>query len=172
MKNKTVIGFIHGHNSSASLIIDGVIKESISEERFDRIKNSTNFPIQSINYLIKKNKLNKKKIIFYHASYIIPFSDRVNIKNYDKFISKKEKSYFIKIFEGFLYNIIFKSDALSQFLKFIYHKKNTKHNNNIYINNQKKIISNKINIDMNQIYFLDHHQIHFQLIEQMIKLEQ
>ena len=38
MKNKTVIGFIHGHNSSASLIIDGVIKESISEERFDKLK--------------------------------------------------------------------------------------------------------------------------------------
>ena len=37
-ENKTVIGFIHGHNSSASLIIDGVIKESISEEDLIELK--------------------------------------------------------------------------------------------------------------------------------------
>ena len=42
----------------------------------------------------------------------------------------------------------------------IYHRKNTKHKNHSYIRNQKKIISEKIKIEKNQIFLLDHHLCH------------
>ena len=73
-KDLLSIGFMHGHNSSASLMINDRIVAAISEERFTRKKNSTDFPINSINFLIKEYGLNRKKIKFTHPSFIIPFS--------------------------------------------------------------------------------------------------
>ena len=84
-KDLLSIGFMHGHNSSASLMINDRIVAAISEERFTRKKNSTDFPINSINFLIKEYGLNRKKIKFTHPSFIIPFSDENEIKKYNNF---------------------------------------------------------------------------------------
>ena len=43
-----VLGVHHGHDSSASLMIDGELVASIAEERLSRVKNDTSFPYKSI----------------------------------------------------------------------------------------------------------------------------
>ena len=42
-----VLGISNSHNSSAAIIIDGIIVAASAEERFDRIKHSKKFIILS-----------------------------------------------------------------------------------------------------------------------------
>ncbi len=57
-----ILGIHIGHESSAALIKNGNIIGAIQEERFDRIKNSSNFPTNSINFLLNKEKIDKNDI--------------------------------------------------------------------------------------------------------------
>ena len=50
------------HISSAALMIDGQLKAAISEERLNRIKMSTAFPIKSINWCLEKCKIKLSNI--------------------------------------------------------------------------------------------------------------
>ena len=50
------------HISSASLIIDGKIVSAAPEERFNRIKMSTDFPIQAINWCLNYAKIGWKDL--------------------------------------------------------------------------------------------------------------
>lgn len=45
----------HYHDSAASLIKDGEVIVAVQEERFNRIKNSSDFPISAINYCIQES---------------------------------------------------------------------------------------------------------------------
>jgi len=45
----------HYHDSAACLIKDGEVVAAIQEERFNRIKNSSEFPINAINYCIQES---------------------------------------------------------------------------------------------------------------------
>ena len=58
----TIIGVYDGHNSSASLSIDGEIVCAIQEERFTKRKNETGFPIKSISYILNKYNLDNSNI--------------------------------------------------------------------------------------------------------------
>ena len=49
-----ILGIHIGHESSAALMLNGKILGAIQEERFNRIKNSATFPIQSIKFLLDK----------------------------------------------------------------------------------------------------------------------
>ncbi len=42
------------HGSSAAIVVNGIIVAAAEEERFDRVKNSDNFPINSIKFCLKK----------------------------------------------------------------------------------------------------------------------
>ena len=46
-----------GHDTSASIIIDGNLLAACEEERYDKIKHSRNFPINSILDCLKISKL-------------------------------------------------------------------------------------------------------------------
>ena len=48
-----VLGVHVGHNSSASLVINGKIVADVAEERFTRIKHYSGLPIRSIDYCLK-----------------------------------------------------------------------------------------------------------------------
>lgn len=56
-----ILGIHDGHNSSASLITDNIIKYSLSEERFTRKKNQRSFPNNSIEYILNELNNNDKK---------------------------------------------------------------------------------------------------------------
>lgn len=50
----TIISIHFGHNATVALLKDGKITDCVSEERFNRIKNSTGFPHKALSYI--KNK--------------------------------------------------------------------------------------------------------------------
>lgn len=49
-----ILGIYNGHNSTATLLKDGTVVASASEERFVGIKNFTGFPESAINYCLKQ----------------------------------------------------------------------------------------------------------------------
>src|SRR3989344_3444095 len=48
-----ILGIYNGHNSTATLLKDGIVLASVSEERFIGIKNFTGFPQNAINYCLR-----------------------------------------------------------------------------------------------------------------------
>ena len=61
-----IIGINCYHNgSSAALVQDGFLKSAISEERLNRIKNTSKFPINSIKSILMQHNLTEKDIDFY-----------------------------------------------------------------------------------------------------------
>ncbi len=48
------IGIHYGHNATVCLMEDGAITHAISEERFNRIKNSTGWPTKALEYIHKQ----------------------------------------------------------------------------------------------------------------------
>jgi carbamoyltransferase len=61
-----IIGINYYHNgSSAVLIKDGLIQSAIVEERLNRVKNSSQFPKNSINLILSTFNLTEKDIDFY-----------------------------------------------------------------------------------------------------------
>jgi len=61
------------HDSSAALIVNGEIMSAVQEERFSRIKNDNSFPINSINFILKKNNLRLNEIthiVFYEKPFL------------------------------------------------------------------------------------------------------
>lgn len=49
-----ILGIYHGHNATATLIKNGEVVASVSEERFTGIKNYTGFPEKSIDYCLQE----------------------------------------------------------------------------------------------------------------------
>ncbi len=61
------------HDSSASLIINGEIINAVQEERFTRIKHDPSFPVNSIKYILKENKITLNEIdfiVFYEKPFL------------------------------------------------------------------------------------------------------
>lgn len=65
------------HISSAALMINGKIINASAEERFNREKMSTKFPLQSANWCLKKNNLNWEDLDLI----VIPWNPAININN-------------------------------------------------------------------------------------------
>ncbi|WP_028953319.1 carbamoyltransferase C-terminal domain-containing protein [Synechococcus sp. CC9616] len=57
-----VVGINWEQNSTVSLWIEGKLIGTLSEERLSRVKNDERYPIQAINFLLKKNNLKRKDI--------------------------------------------------------------------------------------------------------------
>lgn len=61
------------HDSSACILKDGVLTAAVQEERFNRIKNCSDFPIQAINFCIQQSNISFADIdyiAFYEQPYI------------------------------------------------------------------------------------------------------
>jgi len=50
------------HDASAALLKDGKIVAAVEEERFTRKKHDSSFPINSINYCLKSQKISIKDV--------------------------------------------------------------------------------------------------------------
>ena len=81
------------HDSSASLIIDGKVISAVQEERFTRIKHDFRFPSNSINYILRENKirLNDIDYIVFYEKPFLKF-ERL-IETYLAFVPKGFKSF-------------------------------------------------------------------------------
>jgi carbamoyltransferase len=61
------------HDSAVALLVDGKIQTAVQEERFTRKKNDSSFPINSINYILKKYNINLDEIdhvVFYEKPFL------------------------------------------------------------------------------------------------------
>jgi len=61
------------HDSSACIVKDGVLTAAVQEERFNRIKNCSDFPIQAINFCVQQSNISFSEIdyiAFYEQPYI------------------------------------------------------------------------------------------------------
>ena len=57
-----VLGINDTHDASACLVRDGKVIDIVSEERLNRYKGISSLPIKAIQYILKKNKLDKRNI--------------------------------------------------------------------------------------------------------------
>ena len=81
------------HDSAAALIKDGEVISSVQEERFSRKKHDSNFPSNSIKYILEENelKLNDLDHIVFYEKPFIKF-ERL-IETYLHYIPKGFKSF-------------------------------------------------------------------------------
>ena len=49
-----ILGIHQGHDSSAAVVVDGVVVADVQEERFNRVKHSADLPLDSILYCMKQ----------------------------------------------------------------------------------------------------------------------
>jgi carbamoyltransferase len=59
---KIILGIHFGHDAGAAIIKDGQIIADVSEERFNRVKHSADYPLQSIAYCLKIADVPIKKV--------------------------------------------------------------------------------------------------------------
>lgn len=78
MYKNIVVGMHIGHDRSVSILADGSLIGFIAEERVDRVKHSpsVNFPIKSLNLLLKQLNINIESIKYFAVTYSF-----VNIEN-------------------------------------------------------------------------------------------
>lgn len=57
-----ILGIHIGHDSGASLVVDGTVVADVAEERFTRIKHYAGIPIQSIEYCLSEGKISFEDI--------------------------------------------------------------------------------------------------------------
>ena len=50
------------HNSSAAMVINGSLIAAVEEERFSRIKNDGNLPVESINFCLNEANINLHQV--------------------------------------------------------------------------------------------------------------
>ena len=52
-----ILSIYLGHNSTIAYSHDGKLKYVLQEEKFDNVKNSDNFPVKAMRYLVSKEDL-------------------------------------------------------------------------------------------------------------------
>lgn len=176
MKNNIFLGINWEQNSTACLMINGKIINSVSEERFSRIKNDERYPKKAIDFILKNNNLvandiDKVLIIskYWSPSYILTrhytnFSISDYLKEqYDVWYKRlylKKKISFLKVFK--------KKIDLHQYpgKKFWSNKISFLQNNIDHVSNKKilkfgqkirkDVVFNHLKINQNKIEFIDH----------------
>ena len=76
-KIKILSIYPYTHISSAALLVDGKIVSAAAEERFNRNKSSTAFPIKTLDWIFRSNKLSWKDI----DRIVIPWNPQINLNN-------------------------------------------------------------------------------------------
>lgn len=177
--NEIILGINWEQNSSVALMKNGEIVEAISEERFSKIKNDERYPKKSIDYILKKYKLNTEDIDFIcfvsklwsPTWMLIRRYTKFNIKDflkeqldvwYPRFYKNKETS-IIKVFKNKLdINQYPGKKFWKNYLNKIYKNNHVSNKNNLTLGQEirKKAIQCHLNIDENKIKFFDHHLCH------------
>lgn len=171
--NITTIGIHVGHNASACLMVDGIVKIAVQEERFTKLKNFQGYPKQSIDYAleyIKDNNLTLNKVVFSTINNV-GFWFAYPIPHYYKM-----KDYIQHYGDGF-YGKKLKNEDVSAYFQQIVNDKD-KNKSPLYLDYEKLSIEEllsdvekfkklKVNyaakqcdIDPNKIEFIDHHTCH------------
>ena len=162
-----VLGINDGHNSSASLIVDGILKCSIAEERISREKNHFGFPENAIKCVLKYsgvtikdvNKIAMSSKHFLPAYYYVSRNSQLSIKDYWK---EQTDYWYPKLIEN-------KSPKYLDVLSHKVNKENFPYDESLIKdendkegmwNARVKHLSEKLNVDSSIISHHDHHKCH------------
>ena len=110
-KNFSVLSIFMGHEANASIMVDGKLIASASEERFNKIKCYVGYPRKAIDFCLEYSKIKSQNL-----DQIVIVSKRLNI---DHIITKRNSSFSIKDFlreqEEYWYPVIYekKKEGLS-----------------------------------------------------------
>lgn len=155
-------------NSSVCYFYNHKIEFAISEERFTRKKNECNFPIKSINHILKLYKLsiNDFDAILITSKFSPPASELVksmsqwSIKDY---IFQQQKVWYPRLYNKKKVNeagLFYKRVKLDKFKKLLIKKYSLNNLDYNFSKNRKKFFSEILNCDINRIHFVDHHTCH------------
>jgi carbamoyltransferase len=151
-----ILGISYGHNASVCLAEDGKITFIQSEERLNRIKNSTGFPSKTIEYINENicsiNEIDKI-IIFQNSIYGYKFLKKTKFQSvqYGGYldVSQEVQKYFPKLRQ---FDIVWQiEDKIRKFLDKIY-KDKIKFEFTQYIH---KVLEKNIPVE-----FIEHHEAH------------
>jgi len=181
IKRNILLGINWEQNSTAALMIDGKIVGCSSEERFSRVKNDERYPINSINWLLNKFKIEPKDIdsicfiskVWSPSYSLVRHYTNFSIKDY---IFEQKKIWYPRLYENkktvSLLKVFKNKLDLKQFPGEKFWKKITKFylNNNDHTSNKKNIrygqkireevIKIHLDIDKKKIKFIDHSDGH------------
>jgi carbamoyltransferase len=177
---KIILGINWEQNSSAALLIDGVIVGCSSEERFTNIKNDETYPINAINWLLEEFQITPSQIekIAFISEYWSPTYSL--IKHYTSFsireyieeqelvwkprIYDNEEVSTLKVFES---KIVFSQfpgqdfwqKIVSSLESFSDHVSNTKLKE-LGKSIRSEVVIKHLAIDPSKVIFIDHHLGH------------
>ncbi|MFA6339051.1 MAG: carbamoyltransferase C-terminal domain-containing protein [Candidatus Paceibacterota bacterium] len=158
MKDVNIIGIHYGHNATVALLKNGKITDCVSEERFNRIKNSVGFPTLAFDYI--KNKA-AGKIDYYVFSQEKPYGYLFNKKRGFKSFSYAEVVNYAKNEQ----KISLKTELFLRFAPKIFYGKKMKAMKSVEpkdkdIIEMKEYFSNLIKEHSEKILYADHHLSH------------
>ena len=133
-----ILGIHDGHNCGATVIINGEIIASVSEERLVKKKNAIGYPKKSIDEVLDLSGLT--------ASEIDEFVYASNFMHNSKHLEDKKKWYKAGYVEQEL-----DSGKTKEYLKAVY---DLRHNERI------DILVKHLKINKKKIYFVEHHLAH------------
>ena len=161
-----IIGIHDGHHAGACLFKNGEIINSISEDRLTRNKNEYGFPLNSIKFCLKKEKIKKHQISYIAVStnYLPPkyFKVKRNTSFKLEDYKKEQEKYWYSIFyknKKVKYTEIFKNKIVRNQ---IYNFKLLKNEDDFegMKNIRLAAIMKFFKIEKSKIFFYDHHFCH------------
>jgi len=156
MNKKAILGLQLGHNATAALLLDGKIIGSISQEKFDNIKNSSTFPQDPIKWLLNEFKINASELQAVAVSGF--FINNAALKVNSNIGIKTKKSIINSIWANTEYYLGHSSIIRNEImrLRFMYLELKSK----IYRNKLKELLKQEFGISEEKVYFVEHHEAH------------
>jgi carbamoyltransferase len=132
----------------------------ISEERFDRKKNSTAFPTQSIAYLLKTAGKEFKDIdLVVSASRVVPFTNPEEIQIYEEERRGQSKNIKTRI-KRIINDIYYRVPISRDFIRWMYKAQYDQQFSDGAMNKVRTFMTSKMSVPTSQIIFADHHLCH------------
>ena len=153
-----ILGINDGHSAAASLMKNGRIITSISEERFTRKKNQFGFPSESVKYSLDFADISGSDLDLVVISWKNPF--QFSLYN-NSSISSKENSLNLPYrFQEFVHSKIIKKWPKTAYIHEWMRKKYAAINYSRFNKDRIKSISKFLEINENKILLADHHLCH------------
>lgn len=161
MKNINIIAIHFGHNATAAYLQNGQIKCCVSEERFNRIKNSTGWPELALNYIKEKYS---EGVDYYVLSQKYPWGYKYLKRHQFKSIRPNKVSYAEKE-----QKMSRKIELCLKLAPYIYYKNIMRKMNNCIdtIQENKEVVEEMENyftkilkVNKDKILYSDHHLAH------------
>lgn len=155
-----VLGIMHGHNSSACLLNEGVVSGCVSEERYDRKKNSTEFPINSVNYLLNMAGTKSETVdLVVHSSQTVPFIHKREIKIYEDDRNDRVTTLRGRVYKS-IHSLYYHFPLLRKPIQLLYKASAAPWKSGRFAEQIKNSFLKHLNVERNKIVFADHHTCH------------